>query len=322
MDYGTLHHDTKNPDLVGGPTSMGSSQPLLSESQRRQQQQQQIASAAAAQRRWSVLKSSMVAAQKQGTTTNPKRPVLKQIFEKKKSRRHMNHNTNNDDDNHHQQQDEVPQPAGGGGVMNIDTVPTPLATRNKKKSFVFTMLNPRSTAIQAVIFKWFITIVILVDLIGFVISTEPNLDDDTVEMFDTWEGVTSTIFLIELILRLITVTESTKYGSMGWFWGRLKWCSTSAAMIDIVATLPFFVELISGWDLPTLTYLRSFRLIRILKTSGFTAATNAVYRVIYYNRQILYVAMLICIGLVLFTAVLMYYLRPQGNNGQYDDTGR
>ncbi len=91
----------------------------------------------------------------------------------------------------------------------------------------------------------------------------------------------------------------------------MSYALTFPALIDFLATFPFFIELVTGLSMPTLTYLRAFRLLRILKTSGFAEATKAVYRVIYYNRQILYVAMLICVGLVLFTAVLMYYLRPK-----------
>lgn len=149
-------------------------------------------------------------------------------------------------------------------------------------------------------------------------STEPDLSPAQKQFFQRWEGVTSTIFLLEYLLRLLVVTEARKYRSQGWFWGRVKYARTPSAIIDFVAMFPFFLELCTGWDLPTLTYLRSFRLLRILKTSGFTDATRAVYRVIYYNRQILYVALLICIGLVILTAVLMYYLRPQNDSGSDD----
>jgi Ion transport protein len=187
----------------------------------------------------------------------------------------------------------------------------------KQKSFVYIMLNPRSRAVQAVVFKWFMTLVICFDLIVFVTSTEPAMmTDEWAPLFYHWEAVTSTIFLLEYIGRCITVTESTKYGTMGPLQGRLRYLTTSSsAIVDALATLPFFLELITGVNLPTLTWIRSFRLLRILKTSGFAQATYAVWRVIYYNRQILYVALMICCLLIVFTSVLMYYLRPQfGDN--------
>ena len=176
---------------------------------------------------------------------------------------------------------------------------------------MYTLLNPRSNEWQAASYKWFISIVIVADLLSFVISTEPDITEKQMEFFHVWEGVTSSIFLIEYMARLVVVTESKKYGSMGKLWGRLRYMVTLNAIVDALSTLPFFLELITGIDLPTLTYLRSFRLLRILKTNGFSEATRAVGRVVYYNSQILYVALLIDIGVILITSVLMYYLRPR-----------
>lgn len=187
-----------------------------------------------------------------------------------------------------------------------------------QKSNLYVMLNPRSNGTQAVIFKWFIATVIIIDLVFFVMSTEPDLSEKNVELCYHIEGITSTIFLIEYAARLATVTESIKYKNMGPILGRLNYMMTIPALIDLIATVPFFLEFFIGFNLPTLTYLRAFRLLRILKTTGFSEATKAVYRVIYYNRQILYVALLICIGLVLVTAVLMYYFRPREDGHSQD----
>ena len=38
---------------------------------------------------------------------------------------------------------------------------------------------------------------------------------------------------------------------------------------------------------------------------------DSLQRVLFYNREILYVAVVMAAGLIMFTAVLMYYLRPQ-----------
>ena len=188
----------------------------------------------------------------------------------------------------------------------------------KSKSFVYTMLNPRCTAWQATAFKSFITVVIILDLVAFIMSTDPDLNEKFSEVYIIWEAVDSWIFLTEYILRLITVTESVKYGTMGPIKGRLRYMMTTSAVIDLVATLPYFLEKFSGYHLPTLTYLRSFRLLRILKTQGFTQAIKSVCRVFRYNSEILYVALWIGIALVLCTGMLMYYLRPRdGENPQF-----
>lgn len=190
-------------------------------------------------------------------------------------------------------------------------LPRPTTTNVRKKSFIYTMLNPRSTAWQAITFKWFISTLIVMDLVIFVVSTEPNLSIGQEAMSGAWEAGTSGIFLTEYILRLLTVTESNKYGSRGCCVGRLRYAITAPAIIDLVASVPYFLERFTGWNLPTLTYLRAFRLLRILKTQGFSEATKSVCRVFFYNSEILTVALWIGVGLVLFTAVLMYYFRPR-----------
>lgn len=217
----------------------------------------------------------------------PQRPVLKTLMSKK-------------------QVAEQRQSTQVASAQQDDEHPS----QRSDKSFVYTMLNPRSNAWQARIFKWFITLVIVLDLVGFILSTEPKLSKSKRHIFSVWEGVTSWIFLTEYVLRFLTVTESHKYGSMGPIKGRLRYLITSPALIDAVATAPYFLERFTGWELPQLTYLRAFRLLRILKTESFSEASKSVYRVFKYNSEILYVAMCIGIGMVLFTSVLMYYTRP------------
>ena len=191
---------------------------------------------------------------------------------------------------------------------------------HQPKSLLYTLLNPRSRRWEAQYFKSFITAVIVADLVCFVMSTEPDLSERQQEMFLLFEGVSSSIFLLEYILRLYTVTEGQKYKELGNVRGRLKWALTFGSLIDLAAIAPFFLELLSGgtWNLPTLTFLRCFRLFRILKTNGMIRATDAVCRVIYYNREILIVAVLIMFMLIILTSVLMFYLRPPAN---YDPSG-
>jgi len=187
----------------------------------------------------------------------------------------------------------------------------PLQPSQKSKSFLYSMMNPRSIERHAVVFKWFITIVIVLDLLAFIMSTDPDLNEQYAEIYVALEAVSSWVFLTEYILRLIAVAESVKYGTMGPIKGRLKYMMTTSALIDLAATLPYFLEQFTGYDLPTLTYLRSFRLLRILKTQGFSEAIRSVYRVFRYNSEILVVGLWIGMAFVLFTALLMYYLRPR-----------
>ena len=202
---------------------------------------------------------------------------------------------------------------GGGGGDHDGADHQQQRPKQHKHSWIYDMLNPRSHQLHARIFKNFIASVILIDLSLYVLSTDPKFmkGDERHEFFATTEAITSSIFMVEYVLRLLTCVESRRFKKYGPIVGRLRYLVTLPALIDAAATFPFFLELIFGVDLPTLTFLRAFRLLRIMKTNAFSKALSAVYRVIYYNREILWVAFILCIFLVLVTAFLMYYLRPR-----------
>ena len=186
-------------------------------------------------------------------------------------------------------------------------------------SWLYTMLNPRSNQFPAIFFKTFIGSVIAIDLIFFVVSTEPQFKDN--QIFFHAEGITSCIFLVEYLARLWTVTESRYYQNLGPIQGRLKYMVTTNAIVDALATFPFFIELVTGLQLPTLTYLRVFRLLRMFKTQAFARSFDALWRVFFYNRAIMQVAGLLVCFLVLVTSVMLYYLRPPNDAEEFQSIG-
>jgi voltage-gated potassium channel len=189
--------------------------------------------------------------------------------------------------------------------------PSEIEDMEQKHSWLYMMLHERSEVWYAEIFKRFISTLIIGDLLAFVISTEPQIYDDYSTFFRLIEGITSSIFLVEYIARVSVCIENKKFADYGPILGRLRWMCTFHAVIDIMATAPFFIYLISGWNLPNFTYLRIFRVLRIMKTEAYSRAFSACYRVIYFNREILSVGILICLFLIVGSSVLLYYCRPQ-----------
>ncbi len=185
-------------------------------------------------------------------------------------------------------------------------------------SFLYTMLHPRSEAWHAEIFKKFISTLIIGDLIAFVISTEQPFYERHWIWFQAIEGITAGIFLVEYIARVYVVIENEKFAIHGPILGRLRWMCTFHAVIDVLATAPFFIYLVTGWDMPKLTYLRIFRVLRIMKTDSYARAFNACYRVVYFNREILWVAVLICFFLIVSSSVLLYYCRPRSGEDELE----
>mmetsp|Transcript_18629 Transcript_18629/g.26962 ORF Transcript_18629/g.26962 Transcript_18629/m.26962 type:complete len:498 (+) Transcript_18629:136-1629(+) len=163
--------------------------------------------------------------------------------------------------------------------------------------------------LRHIAFKNFIATVIVVDLAFFIASTHKKLRHRQ-QMFYAIEVISSSIFLVEYIARLAMCTQSRTHRDNGPFLGRMCYMVSINALIDAFATFPIFIELLTGIKLPTMTFLRVFRLMRLTKTLGFSRSLRSVQRVVYYNREILWVALLLCTFLVLFTSFLLYFFRP------------
>ena len=100
--------------------------------------------------------------------------------------------------------------AGGGTYKSIFAPSKPRPTKEVQggkhvHSAVYNYLNPKSHSSSAVCFQQFITLVIIIDVVFYIISTEPKFEG--MPMFYYAECVTSTIFLVEYLSRLYVCTE-------------------------------------------------------------------------------------------------------------------
>eukprot|EP00940_MAST-03C_sp_MAST-3C-sp2_P000019 g19.t1 len=186
--------------------------------------------------------------------------------------------------------------------------------KNPRKShtWLYSMLNGKSRKPQSKYFKAFVTTVICISVLSFILSTEPAFDDASF-FFDFCEAFSSCVFLLELAARAYVVTEKKKSKYHHWIRGRVRFLLSFEAMVDLLASLPWFLETIMGAamkdaSLPTFTWVRMIRLFRLLKTEKYTKAFESVYRVVWFNRGILMVALLICVMLMLTTSTILYYI--------------
>ena len=102
--------------------------------------------------------------------------------------------------------------AGGGTYKSIFSSSKHRNTKqvnedSSKKTYskLYSYLNPRSRSSSAFCFQQFITLVIIVDVIFYIVSTEPEYEG--MQLFYHVECVTSSIFLVEYISRLYVSTE-------------------------------------------------------------------------------------------------------------------
>uniref|UniRef100_A0A0G4I2Q4 Ion transport domain-containing protein n=1 Tax=Chromera velia CCMP2878 TaxID=1169474 RepID=A0A0G4I2Q4_9ALVE len=183
----------------------------------------------------------------------------------------------------------------------------------KQHSWLFSMLNPNSKRVQALVYKRSVAVVVCLNTFAFIIGTHNNIEKRYHSFFYSMEAVVSSLFLAEYLCRLWVATESRKYRHP--LWGRLRYALSSSALIDL-CSMTFFLEIVLGTALPTTTGLRILRLFRILKTESYAMAAASVHRVVKYNSQIFLVALLMCGALLLLTSTVLYYLRPGAANDE------
>mmetsp|Transcript_136872 Transcript_136872/g.266232 ORF Transcript_136872/g.266232 Transcript_136872/m.266232 type:complete len:535 (+) Transcript_136872:180-1784(+) len=180
-------------------------------------------------------------------------------------------------------------------------------------SFLNSMLRPHSHRWQAKAFRSIITVLILLNMLAFIFESEKDIAHKYHTFFAMLEGVSSVVFIVEYALRFYFAPERVRFKSPNHFEARVKFMVSVDSAIDVLSFLPWLIEVVSPLDLPNLSVLRVVRLFRLLKAAPVMGSFDVVARVLYYNAEILCVALLICAVMILTMATLLYYMRPEDN---------
>ncbi|KAJ8907821.1 hypothetical protein NDN08_007925 [Rhodosorus marinus] len=204
-----------------------------------------------------------------------------------------------------------------GVLGSVFTKPKPKRVHEgnvEQRSWLYDTLDPKSNSGSAKFYKYSMSALILLNMLVFVIATDDSINAKYSGLFYVVEGVTSVLFLIDYICRLIVITEHKHFSDP--VWGRIRYLFTPIAVVDAISTFPFFIEIIFSTNLPLTTPLRLFRLTRILKTETVSDAISSAWRVMVFNKDILVVALILCLILTLITSTLLYYFQPQHKGHQ------
>ncbi len=157
-------------------------------------------------------------------------------------------------------------------------------------------------------FNRFMVALILLNVVAVVFETVEAVYRQYEPWFWAFEIITVAIFTIEYVTRVWVSPEHVRYPRNKPLQARLRYMVSPYALIDLAAILPFFLSLYVD-----LRVLRVFRLLRLLKLVRYSPALNTLANVIYSERRALLGAGVIMLGLIVFSAAIIFYIE-RGHN--------
>lgn len=147
----------------------------------------------------------------------------------------------------------------------------------------------------------FLVLLIIANVISVVLESEASLYHQYQSFFYHFELFSVFVFMIEYLLRLwcITANPDNTFGSVK---ARLKWMRSPIAIIDLIAILPFILQLFAV----DLRFLRLMRLLRVLKLSRYSVALHMLMKVLGREKNTLQAVLVILVVLIVFAASGIY----------------
>lgn len=138
---------------------------------------------------------------------------------------------------------------------------------------------------------------IVISLLGYAVSTLPELDQDARVLLRRLEVAIVALFTLEYLLRLVASRPSYRYALS--FYG----------IVDLLAILPFYLA--SGLDLRSLRIFRLFRLARLLKLTRYSTAAQRLGAAFMRVRYELVVFGIATLMLIYLASVGIYFFESQ-----------
>lgn len=163
---------------------------------------------------------------------------------------------------------------------------------------------------SSLVIDLFLVMLIVLSTIAIVLESVGSLYDSYANVFFLFEVYTVTIFTLEYMLRVWCCVETAPAGANHLVF-RLKYMFSAAALIDLLAILPFYLMLGGFVVQADMRFLRMFRLLRVFKLTRYSAAFDILGQALKENAKSLAAAFFILLMVMLVAATGMYYFERE-----------
>ncbi|MCT8088476.1 ion transporter [Acinetobacter sp. C_4_1] len=150
--------------------------------------------------------------------------------------------------------------------------------------------------------NYFLILLILGNAAAVLLESVNDLYQSYTAFFDFFEYFSIFIFSLEYLLRFWSVAEVNPFYS-AWK-NRLNWVKSGAAIIDLLAILPAYINF---WVPIDLRFLRILRLIRLLKLTRYFVSLQILLRVIEREKGS-FQAVIFILGIMIMMAAASIYV--------------
>src|SRR5215510_11901744 len=144
---------------------------------------------------------------------------------------------------------------------------------------------------------------IVINLVAVALESMPKYASSYATAFDWIEYVSLAVFTIEYALRLWVAVDHGPYRHLSHMRARIKYATSTAGIIDLIAVLPFWFAMMSPSDF---RFVLVFRMVRFFKIARYSPAMRSLLDVLYNERRALVGCLIIALGTALVAASLMH----------------
>lgn len=155
---------------------------------------------------------------------------------------------------------------------------------------------------------------VAIDVAALILESFDELGQPYASSFRWIEIVVVGLFTLEYGLRLWCCVENPSYSDP--LRGRWRYLSTSFALVDLAAILPFYALNLMPLDWAEMVG-PFFRLLRLLKLTRYSESTQIFFRVLRDKRDELLTTLFVVMTLLVIASSLMYFIEREAQPEEF-----